>query len=291
MSGSLALATCAELPGLSDDDRLLLPALERRGWAAVPVRWDDRTGAWGRFDAVVVRSCWDYHLHLPEFLAWLVALERAGVRVFNPLPTMRWNVTKSYLRELAAAGVPVTPSVWVPMGSTRTLRDLAGEMGADTLVVKPNVSASGFETWRFDPAHAREGEARFARMVRERDLLVQPFIPAITTEGELSLVFLDGAYSHAVRKRPRPGEFRVQEEHGGTAEPAEAGADLVRQAARAAAVAPGRPLYARVDGLVTDGALLVTELELVEPKLYFALDDEAADRMAAAIAGRLALPA
>ena len=288
MPASVALATCAEHPDLSPDDRLLLPALERRGMAPVAVRWDDPAARWGGFDAVVVRSCWDYHHRLPEFLRWLDALAPAGARVFNPLPTMRWNVTKSYLRDLAAAGVPVTPSVWVPKGSTRTLRELADEIGADTVVVKPNVSASGFETWRFDSARADDGETRFALLRRERDLLVQPFLPAIETDGELSLVFLEGDFSHAVRKRPRPGEFRVQEEHGGTAVAAEVGLDLVRQAARALALAPGDPLYARVDGLVSGGVLVVTELELVEPMLYFGWDRGAADRMATVLARRLA---
>jgi len=287
MSASLALATCAEYPGLSPDDRLLLPALERLGAAPAPVRWDDPARRWGGFDAVVVRSCWDYHHRLPDFLRWLDRLEREGARVLNPLPTLRWNVTKSYLRELAAAGVSVTPTVWVPVGSTATLGQVADEIGAEAVVVKPNVSATAFETWRFDRARATDAEAQFARLVRERDLMVQPFLPAIETDGELSLVFLGGVFSHAVRKRPRPGDFRVQEEHGGTAEAAAASADLVRQAARALAVAPGDPLYARVDGLATDGTLIVTELELVEPMLYFGWDAGAADRMAAALMRRV----
>ncbi|HXY18631.1 MAG TPA: hypothetical protein VEH83_01400 [Gemmatimonadales bacterium] len=287
MSASLALATCAEYPGLSPDDRLLLPALERLGAAPAPVRWDDPARRWGGFDAVVVRSCWDYHHRLPDFLRWLDRLEREGARVLNPLPTLRWNVTKSYLRELAAAGVSVTPTVWVPVGSTATLGQVADEIGAEAVVVKPNVSATAFETWRFDRARATDAEAQFARLVRERDLMVQPFLPAIETDGELSLVFLGGAFSHAVRKRPRPGDFRVQEEHGGTAEAAAASADLVRQAARALAVAPGDPLYARVDGLASDGTLIVTELELVEPMLYFGWDAGAADRMAAALMRRV----
>ena len=287
MPASVALATCAEYPDLSADDRLLLPALERHGATGVVVRWDDPAARWRNFDAVVLRSCWDYHHRLPEFLRWFEVLEREGARVLNPLPTLRWNVTKSYLRELAAAGVAVAPTVWVQMGSTATLRELADAFDAEALVVKPNVSSTAFETWRFDRARAAEGEERFARLVRERDLMVQPFLPAIETDGELSLVFLGGAFSHAVRKRPRPGDFRVQEEHGGTAEPAAVSAHLVRQAAHALAVAPGDPLYARADGLAPDGELVVTELELVEPMLYFGLDAAAVDRLAAELIRRL----
>jgi glutathione synthase/RimK-type ligase-like ATP-grasp enzyme len=277
---SVALATCAEYPDLCDDDRLLIPALERLGCRAEPALWDDRARRWGDYDAVLPRSTWDYHRRLPEFLGWLDRLERESVPVWNRMPTLRWNVDKRYLRELEAAGIPVTPTVWVARGSAVTLHDLSQSVRSDTLVVKPAVSASAFETWRTDRSRATEDEARFSRMAAHRDLMVQPFLPVFETDGEISHVFIDGAFSHAVRKRPRPGDFRVQEEHGGTAERTEASDDLVRQAARALAAAPEATLYARVDGIVISGRLVVTELELVEPRLYFGWHEGAADRFA-----------
>jgi glutathione synthase/RimK-type ligase-like ATP-grasp enzyme len=121
--------------------------------------------------------------------------------------------------------------------------------------------------------------------------MVQPFLPAIVADGELSLVFVAGRYSHAVRKRARPGEFRVQEEHGGSAEREEAAPELARQAERALAVAPGPTLYARVDGVVADGRLVVTELELIEPLLYLGWDAGAADRLAEEVAKKMGLGA
>jgi len=152
------------------------------------------------------------------------------------------------------------------------------------------VSASAYQTWLVERAGEAADEERFARLLRERDLMVQPFLPAIATEGELSLVFIAGGFSHAVRKRPKPGDFRVQEEHGGTAEREEISPDLVRQAAQALAAAPEPPLYARVDGVVLDGTLMVMELELVEPMLYFGWSAASPARfvegLAAAAAGR-----
>ncbi len=289
-SSSIALVTCAEHPDLSADDRLLAAALERRGLRPVPALWDDPGERWAAYRAVVLRSCWDYHYRAKAFERWLERLEREAARVYNRVATVRWNMRKTYLRDLEAAGVPVTGTVWVATGSAATLREIAHATGWRAMVVKPTVSASAFETWLAGPAVLAADEERFARLLGERDLMVQPFLPSVVADGELSLVFLSGRYSHAVRKRAKPGDFRVQEEHGGTAEREEVALDLVRQAERALAVAPEPSLYARVDGVVVDGRLVVTELELVEPMLYFGWDGAAADRMAADLERTLAAP-
>ena len=280
---AIALVTCAEYPGLTPDDLPLAAALERRGLRAVPALWDDAAQRWDGYAAVVLRSCWDYHHRAAEFARWLDRLEQRGARVRNPVATLRWNFRKTYLRDLEAAGIPVTGTVWAERGSATTLRDVARSTGWTVMVVKPTVSASGWETWLVERAGVAEDEARFADHLRSRDLMIQPFMPGVLSEGEVSLIFLDGRYSHAVRKRPRPGEFRVQEEHGGSVEREEAPASLVGQAAAALAVAPRGSLYARVDGLVENGRLTVSELEMIEPKLYLTFDDGAAETLAAAI--------
>jgi len=290
VNASVALVTCAEHPDLSADDRLLLPALQRRGCHAQPARWDDPKERWEAYDAVVLRSCWDYHHRATEFERWLDHLESVGAHVHNGLATLRWNIRKTYLRELEAAGIPVAGTVWVTMGATTSLREIREASGWDALVVKPTVSASAWETWLMERPGVTADEERFERLLRDRDLMVQPFLPSIVTAGELSLIFLAGGFSHAVRKRPRPGDFRVQEEHGGTAEREAVAPDLVRHATRALGAAPEPPLYARADGVVVDGKLVVTELELVEPMLYFGWEEKAPDRFAegllAAIEGR-----
>jgi glutathione synthase/RimK-type ligase-like ATP-grasp enzyme len=281
---SIALATYAEHPSLTPDDGLLAAALARHGLEPVAAPWDDPGMEWPRHDAVVLRSCWDYHHRAPDFAAWLDRLERGGARVHNGVPTLRWNMRKTYLRDLEAAGIPVADTVWVTLGSTTSLAQIAAAKGWTDMVVKPTVSSTGWETWLVERAGDAGDEARFARLRGERDLMVQRFLPGILTEGEVSLIFIAGRFSHAVRKRARPGEFRVHEEYGGTITLEAATAGLVREAARALAAAPEPTLYARVDGVMAGGTLVVTELELVEPKLYFGWGEEAAERMAVALA-------
>ena len=232
------------------------------------------------------RSCWDYHQRAPEFERWLDRLERAGVRVVNPVPMLRWNMRKTYLRDLAARGVPVVTTVWAAKGSDTTLRGIAEARGWAEMVVKPVVSASAHETWRAWPDRPGD-EERFRADLAARDLMVQPFLPGFIEEGELSLVFLAGAFSHAVRKRPKPGDFRVQEEHGGSVAPDVASPDLVRLAALAVAASPGPSVYARVDTVSAGERQVVTELELIEPALYFGMGEGAADALAAALAATL----
>jgi hypothetical protein len=284
---TIALATSADFPGLAPDDRPLAEALERRGLRPVPAVWSDPAESWNAHAAVIIRSCWDYHLRFAEFERWLDRLERDAVRVFNGVPTIRWNMRKSYLRDLEAAGVAVAGTYWAPIGSTVTLAEIGVSMGWTTMVVKPTVSSTGWETWLVERAGPAD-EARFRRQIREREMMVQRFLPGIL-DGEVSLVFFGGAFSHAVRKRASRGEFRVHEEYGGTVEREEPGAALLRDAARAIAAAPlSEPfLYARVDGVVTSGALTVTELELIEPKLYFGWCEKAADVLAAQLAAHL----
>jgi glutathione synthase/RimK-type ligase-like ATP-grasp enzyme len=284
----VALATYARLPMLADDDRLLAAALHAAGVDVAPAVWDDPAVDWTSFDLVVVRSCWDYHTRLDDFLGWVDRLERAGTRVENSPAILRWNAEKTYLRDLAARGVAVVPTRWVRAGSDATLEAILGEAGWDEVVVKPVVSASATDTWRTTRARAGADAPRFHALAARGGVMVQPFLPMVAAEGEWSLVFLDGAFSHAVLKRPAAGDFRVQHEHGGRATAVTPSPVLVRQAGAALAAAPGAPLYARVDGCLIGGRLHVMELELLEPGLFLAHEPQAAARLARAIVRRLA---
>ncbi|HKU59652.1 MAG TPA: hypothetical protein VJQ44_00450 [Gemmatimonadales bacterium] len=280
--GTVALVTCAAHPELSSDDRLLLPALTAAGFEPLPRLWDDQAEPWARHAAVVVRSCWDYHHRPREFHAWLDRLAAEGARVFNPVPLLRWNADKRYLRDLAEAGIAVIPTAWVETCDEASLADLAGARGWRQVVVKPSVSATAFETWRAGPDVTGEDEQRFRRLTGERPALVQPYLPDIE-RGELSLVFLGGQYSHAVLKRPRPGDFRVQTDFGGTVEPIRPEEHVVAAATRILAAAPAPTLYARVDLCLVDGRAQLMELELLEPALFFAHEPRAAARFAEAL--------
>ncbi len=283
--GLIALATSADYPALTSDDRALRDALAGAGYEPAVRRWDDTAADWAGYRAIIIRSCWDYHRRIAEFQGWLDRLERAGMQVFNSVPVLRWNARKTYLKDLSARGVAVVPTAWVPRGTRAALSAIGAEQGWGRMVVKPVVSASAFHTWRTGTEITDEDESAFRSMVAERDLMVQPFQPEIETAGELSLIFFGTRFSHAVRKRPRPGDFRVQAEFGGTAEPVAVGEDIIGQAAAAVRCAPEPTLYARVDGCELGGTFRVMELELIEPWLFFLEEPRAAGRCVEALGG------
>ncbi len=271
-NGRVALATCAELPDGDEDFPALIAALDTLGVAAEPAVWDADVD-WPAFDIVVLRSTWDYAERRDAFLDWARSLPR----VLNPVPVLEWNTDKQrYLTDLDAAGVPIVPTAFVEPGQGIALPD-------EPFVVKPAISAGGRSSARFEPAQAGAARALVARIHAEgRTAMVQPHLG---DADETALVYVDGAYSHAVRRRvplPAAGEravFYLDEELG----PAEATTADQVVAAAALACAPGRLLYARVDLL--GGSVL--ELEITEPSLYLGYDPGAAARFAAAISQRL----
>jgi len=286
----VALATAAELPSLIDDEDAFRTALEARDITAEPVVWSDEPVEWGEFDAVLVRTIWDYYRRANAFDAWLDRLDCAPTTVWNSVRTLRWNSHKFYLRDLAERGVPTLQTAYLDRGAGVSLDGLMADRGWDEVVVKPAMSAGAFETKRISRADADAAQTWFEDLIARRDVLVQRFADEIEA-GEWSLVFFDGAYSHAVRKHPEAGDFRVQSEHGGrvTAESPQAG--LVEQAADVVAAVTAElrgqvPLYARVDGIVRDEIFRLVEIELIEPELFFRADDGAGDRLAEAFVER-----
>ena len=282
-SALLRVALACSDEGLAHDDDLPLAtaALADEGVRADVVRWDDEGFDWAGPDLVVVRSCWDYTGRPAEFLAWATSVPRLA----NPLPVLRWNVDKTYLRDLAAAGCPVVPTTWDP-ASPGELPD------AHEWVVKPSVSAGSRDTARWSSAAdvlAHVAELRSAG----RTAMVQPYVDAVDEAGETALLHFGGAFSHAVRKGPllRRGEGVVQDRMGRedlqavTARPDQRAVAAAALAAVTTAVGHDQPvLYARVDVVDgPDGTPLVLELELVEPSLFLPQGDGAAVRFARAV--------
>ncbi|MCU0492069.1 MAG: hypothetical protein MUD01_10795 [Chloroflexaceae bacterium] len=277
----IALATYSELPLLSSGDRLLQAALRQRGHRADAAIWDDQTITWQAYDAVVIRSCWDYHRRPEDFRTWIDRLENQGVALWNPPAMLRWNLDKRYLLDLAAGGVPVVPTLHLERGSNADLRALLLNQGWDEAVVKPTIAATSFHTWRTGGAIAERDQQRLTDMLAERSLLVQPLMPQIA-EGEWSLLFFGGAWSHAVLKRPAPGDFRSQGDFGGTAERREPPSGLIEQAEAILNTLTSPWLYARVDGLLVNDIFTLMELELIEPSLFLTLAPGAAEQLALA---------
>lgn len=287
MQTRIALATYDRAPGLAPDDRLLIPALERLGIRAEPCIWSDRLIHWRDFDAVIIRSCWDYHVRFAQFEAWLDALQADSVPLWNPASMVRWNADKRYLLDLAGRGVATIPTMIAMRGHADGVESLAAAEGWTRFVIKPAISASGYETFALRTPLDDASRAVIARVAGLGTVLVQPFADEIARSGELSLTFFDGAFSHATIKRARPGEFRVQTEHGGTVDAIGVEPALIEQAAAVVRSLDERPLYARVDGITRGHAFLLMELELIEPNVFMSYSENAAERFARAIAQRL----
>lgn len=270
-----------------EEDAILASALAAYGIETSRVSWSRADIEWSSFDAALLRTTWDYFDRFEEFSNWLTRVG-AATRLFNPPALIRWNLDKHYLRDLDARGVPVVPTVFVERGSAATLAELVRMHGYDELVLKPAVSGAARHTYRIDARTIAAHEPLLAERLSEEAMLVQPFLPSILEHGEITLVAIDGRVTHGLRKRAKPGDFRVQDDHGGTVHPHEPTPEEIDLAERALAACDPRPVYGRVD-MVRDarGALVVMELELVEPELWFRLAPAAATRLASALARAL----
>lgn len=283
----IAILTYSRFPNLWHEDRRLVAAFADLGLHAEPVVWSNGSVEWRSYDAVVVRSCWDYYLDYSEFLTLLDGFDALGLRVFNSTDVIRWNTDKRYLLELLAAGAAAIPTEVAALTSLADLTSLAESRGWDRVVVKPTISANGHETHLASIPTEPEQRPGLEALFTIGPVIVQPFAPEIVSTGEYSLIFIDGTFSHALLKRPGSTEFRVQADYGGTAEPISAPLWMIQQAAQALA-ASGRPsLYARVDGIARNDRFLLMELELTEPNLYFEFAPDAAARLAGAVAREL----
>jgi len=265
-------------------DHLTFEPLRDLGWDVVEVPWSRPTREWAEFDAVVIRSPWDYQNVPKQFMATLAAIEQAGTRLFNPLRVCQWNLDKVYLKELQVRGVPIVPTQWIDHLDEARLAKIFSQAGEESrLVVKPTIGAGADGIYVLSPDDKHQAERAVNEYATQR-LMVQPFLSSIQTTGEYSLFYFAGRYSHAIIKQPQAGDFRVQEEHGGSIRAATP-SETMRQIATQALDAVGETLlYARVDiVLLDDGSPAVIELEIIEPSLYFSYDLESPRRFADAL--------
>lgn len=284
----VALVTAAAARDIDDDLPPLMAALDAVGVTCALVDWDDPGVDWEGFDLAIVRSIWDYTTRRDEMLAWAVRIA-ALTDLVNPPPVLAWSSDKRYLVDLAAAGVPVVPTVFASPGETM-------DWPAGEIVVKPTVSAGSIDTDRYTAAEREAAAAHVARLHADgRTAMAQPYLSAVEGErGETALVYIDGAFSHAARKGPMLipglaviGDLFVEED----IRPATATDAELAVGAQALAAVPGGAaglLYARVDLVPdSDGAPVLLELELVEPSLFVAHVPGTAEHVAEVIAARM----
>ncbi|HEY8212048.1 MAG TPA: hypothetical protein VIG99_31415 [Myxococcaceae bacterium] len=273
----VALLTLEDRGPFVIDDSLAIEELGRRGWRVDEIPWR-RDAPWEEYAGVVVRTTWDYQRDPDGFLQ---ALDRISKRtaLWNPLQLIRWNIRKTYLRELAARGLCVVPTRFGQGAAIEEWRALRGPH-----VLKPVIGANADDTFALHAGLNGSELGAISRRFANREWLLQPYVDTIATEGEHSLFYFNHRYSHAVLKQPKEGDFRVQEEHGGLISREEPADDL-RAAADAVMATLDKPLLqARVDLVrLEDGTPALMELELIEPSLYFRQDGEAAGHFADAL--------
>lgn len=250
----------------NDEDTDLINFLKEKGLDVVPSIWNDDNVDWSSFDVAIIKSPWDYHNHLNEFLNWLDHLATLGVKVLNPVEIIKWNSDKHYLKDIANKQLPVIASEYLEKGSSFENRffDL---LNADKLVVKPCVSAGAQNTVTISRDNVDERSKEINELLKEQDYMVQPFVEEIKN-GEWSFLFFNGKYSHCSLKTPKEGDFRVQHYHGGSISYPTPDPLHIEQAGAYLKSLPQPTLYARVDGVLIDNTFQLMELELIEPYLF-----------------------
>lgn len=265
------------------DDEHAIEPLTKLGWQVSTLSWRQTSIAWSDFDIAIIRSTWDYWNDVPTFLDTLGRINRETM-LANRLDLVHWNLSKTYLRDLEEQGIGIVPTLWADSLKTGSFSEFRERLGTDEIVVKPVVGANGEDAFRVSPGDSAERLAAIAARFHSRDCMIQPFMPNIIDEGEFSLFFFAGEYSHAILKTPAESEFRSQEEHGAEIRSVRPEGGLLIRAQQALETVSPSPLYARIDFVRNDmDDFLVMELEMIEPSLYLRMDPQAPGRFAEAI--------
>lgn len=263
----LCFLSTDNLDGYTFDDDLAVEPLRQLGWQVETISWRKDVD-WNDYAAVILRTTWDYQHHVDEFVTVLETIDKSRARLENPLDIIRWNLSKTYLRDLEERGCRIVPTLWDSKYTDADFDGWVERLKTDELIIKPLVSATAQHTYRlkqFDPS--------LTDTFASRRFLVQSFMPAIVSEGEYSLFYFDGEFSHAINKAPKTADFRVQEEHGGIITVVEPDSKLLNAGQEVLELIEEQLLYARVDFVRDDDdEFALMELELIEPALYFRMD-------------------
>lgn len=274
----VAILTMDSLDDFFAYDYMLDEPMLAAGWQTEHISWRNKSVDWNRYEVVIVRSPWDYQQAPEDFLDCLERIDASSAALENSYSLMKWNLEKTYLRDLAAHGVPTVPTLWLAQYDATMLDQAFEKFGSEEIIVKPVVSANADFTYRISAQQTDVVQEELAGVFAERPLMLQPFLPAILSPGEYSLFYFGDEYSHAILKTPKQSDFRVQEEHGGQLLSITPSPSMFDVAEKTLGALPEKALYSRIDLIDTGTGFAVMEVELIEPSLYFNMDDTAAQR-------------
>ncbi len=277
---NIALASCSNLPDWEVDDQPLWEALTKRNIDFSLPDWRDPSVIWDNFDAVLIRTTWDYTDYPNQFLSWLEEVNKKSI-LLNPLEIVQWNFNKSYLNDLQQKGAPIAPTLWLSEDKNYDIFALMKQHGWTRGFIKPIVGACAIGTLRFDIKDSLLASEHLKSL--NTGCMLQPYIETVETTGEFSLIYFDGCLSHAVQKIPVPGDYRVQDDYGASDRAIAPPANLLKLGEQVMKLLEQQPLYARIDALLYKERWVLNELELIEPSLFFRHSANAADMLCSAL--------
>jgi glutathione synthase/RimK-type ligase-like ATP-grasp enzyme len=264
----IALLTCQRLPNLTPADQLLIPELAKHDITAEAVIWDNPNVIWSDFDYLIFRNTWDYYEKENEFNSWLATIKKLGVKTLNSIEIVEQNKHKFYLKALEEKGIQIIPTIFIEKTKHLDLAEIIPSHWKKA-VIKPAFSAGSYLTEVVEFGDVNKINTQYQNIALEKDLLLQEFKPEIESEGETSLIFFNKKFSHAVNKKPKAGDFRIQVQFGGIYTAVSPSPEVIQQAQNIVNIFPNQLLYARVDGIIINNNIQLMEVECIEPDLYF----------------------
>ncbi len=269
------------------EDQLVQDALEKENLIVKRISWDDATFDWNTTNYALFRTTWDYFDRFDEFSTWLEKVSQETT-LLNSARMIHWNIDKHYLQDLANKEVAIVPTYFIEKGDTRSLAEIHEELAWTETVVKPCISGAARHTYKLNSQNMHAHEDIYQKLIAEEAMLLQPFMHQIVTKGEISLMVINGNYTHAILKKAKKGDFRVQDDFGGSVHEYNPTQEEITFAENAVKACIEPPMYARVDIIWdNDDQLAISELELIEPELWFRFHNEAATQLAKGIASNM----
>lgn len=293
MHQSIAFLSTDDLEDYFVWDNLLIQPFSQHGVHVDVISWHVTDIDWSQYDAVIVRSTWDYQEHADAFIDKLIEITKHDTVLINPLSLMQWNISKRYLQILQTQGITIIPSVFFDSVAISDIYAQFAYFDTQEIIIKPLISANSDNTFRLDHTNLMAQAGPLSNIFSTTPCVIQPFLDSVINEGEYSLFYFNGEYSHTIRKVPKSGDFRVQEEHGGELITVIPDERQLSAAAKVLAALPEKSLYARVDLIRNpraqkDDIWQLMEVELIEPSLYFNMDEASPERFVQATLNYLA---